>query len=208
MAAVAMGSAGCASSTAGGSAQAGASASPTFVPHGAVPSVPVAKPAITLTDTTGAAYDLRARTRDKVTLVYFGYTNCADTCPTMMADIATALRKVGEPARDRVAVVFITTDPKRDTRPVLRRWLDKFDPGFAGLTGTQSQITLALRSIGLPPAETTAPTASPSAHSSGAYDVDHFAGVITFDRRGTLVALYPEGFTATDLATDLAELTH
>ena len=86
-------------------------------------------------------------TAGKPTLLFFGYTNCPDVCPTTLADIANALRRV--PERERVAtrVVFVTTDVKHDTGPVMASYLRKFDPNlpnkFIGLRGSQSEIDAA-----------------------------------------------------------------
>jgi protein SCO1/2 len=105
------------------------------------------RPTFTLTDTTGKPYDFAAKTRGAPTLLYFGYTHCPDVCPTAMADTAIALRGVPSALRDKVQVVFVTTDPARDTGPVLAAWLRNFDVDlpvkFVGLTGTRAQVEAA-----------------------------------------------------------------
>jgi protein SCO1/2 len=112
------------------------------------------RPAFTLTDTAGARYDFGARTRGRPTFLYFGYTHCPDVCPTTMADVAAALRGVPDRLRGSVQVVFVTTDPRRDTGPVLARWLGQFDadlPGrFVGLTGTAAQLAAAQAAARVP----------------------------------------------------------
>ncbi|MDQ6649931.1 MAG: SCO family protein, partial [Actinomycetota bacterium] len=123
--------------------------------HGLVPDRSAARPQFVLTDTTGASYDFGRRTAGRATLLFFGYTNCPDQCPTAMADIAAGLRTVGAPLRDRVSVVFVTTDPARDTAPVLRSWLDRFDSTFVGLTGSVEQVEAAQDAAGLPRARRT-----------------------------------------------------
>lgn len=70
-----------------------------------------------------------------ITLLYVGYTNCDDICPTHMAMIARALDELPPEVRTRVRVIFITADPERDTPATLREWLDRFDASFIGLTG-------------------------------------------------------------------------
>lgn len=108
---------------------------------------PQPRPTFTLTDTTGKRYDFAARTRGVPTLLFFGYTHCPDVCPTTMADTAAALRDTPEPLRGQVRVVFVTTDPARDTGTVLAAWLRHFDPDlpnrFVGLTGTVAQVEAA-----------------------------------------------------------------
>ena len=115
---------------------------------------PQPRPTFTLTDTTGSRYDFAAETRGRPTLLYFGYTHCPDVCPTTMADVAAALRGTPEPLRSEVRVVFVTTDPARDTGKVLAAWLRNFDPDlprkFVGLTGTTAQVDAAQAAAKIP----------------------------------------------------------
>jgi protein SCO1/2 len=112
---------------------------------GLVPPQP--RPSFTLTDTSGKSYAFGRATAGKPTLLYFGYTHCPDVCPTTMADIGQALRTVPSDIQRRTQVVFVTTDVKRDTGPVMAAWLAHFDTDlpnrFIGLTGTQAQIDAA-----------------------------------------------------------------
>jgi len=112
---------------------------------GLTPAQP--RPEFTLTDTAGRPYRFGTATAGKPTLLYFGYTHCPDVCPTTLADIALALQAVPAPIRQQTQVVFVTTDIKRDTPAVLKRYLGQFDPGlpnpFIGLTGSQPQIDAA-----------------------------------------------------------------
>jgi protein SCO1/2 len=112
---------------------------------GLVPPQP--RPAFTLTDTAGKPFDFGTATAKKPTLLYFGYTHCPDVCPTTMADIAQAIKGLTPELKAQVQVVFVTTDIKQDTGPVIQAWLSKFDPGlpvpFTGLYGTQAQIDAA-----------------------------------------------------------------
>lgn len=115
---------------------------------------PQPRPTFTLTDTAGKPYDFATETRGEPTLLYFGYTHCPDVCPTTMADIAAALRGTPEPLRGEVRVVFVTTDPARDTGTVLAKWLRNFDPDlprrFVGLTGTVAQVEAAQAASKIP----------------------------------------------------------
>jgi protein SCO1/2 len=112
---------------------------------GLIPPQP--RPSFTLTDTSGKSYAFGRATAGKPTLLYFGYTHCPDVCPTTMADIGQALRTVPADIQRRTQVVFVTTDVKRDTGPVMAAWLAHFDTDlpnrFVGLTGTQAQIDAA-----------------------------------------------------------------
>ena len=111
---------------------------------------PNVEPRIVLTDTSGVSYNVEKRGAGKVTLVYFGYTHCPDVCPTTMADIAQALRSVSPTVRQRVAVVFVSVDPHRDSRAVIRRWLDGFDRSFVGLRGSLHSVIAAQQAAHLP----------------------------------------------------------
>jgi protein SCO1/2 len=103
-----------------------------FVPAGA------AAPDFTLTDQDGRPYTLSAH-RGHAIALFFGYAHCPDVCPTTLAALARAKRKLGSEA-DTFDVVLVTVDPARDTSAVLKRYVRLFDPSFAGLTGTEAQL--------------------------------------------------------------------
>ena len=187
----------------GSSHQAASSPDPTSALHGAVPAQHDPKPEFRLVDTAGRPYDLDAKTKGKVLLLYFGYTHCPDECPTSMADVATALRHVTPQVRSQVDVVFVTTDPWRDNEKVLRRWLDRFSPSFIGLTGTPSMVAGAQVAVGMPVSQR---VGGKKALRSGRYSVNHFAAVLAYDREGRLATLYPSGVTPADIAADLPVL--
>ena len=96
---------------------------------------PYTVPATPLTDTDGQPYSLVRDTDKPLTLVFFGYTHCPDVCQTVMSSLAVAVQRLDEADRGDVDVVFVTTDPARDTPSALRRYLDRFAPSFIGLTG-------------------------------------------------------------------------
>ncbi|CCG02019.1 SCO family protein [Blastococcus saxobsidens] len=154
---------------------------------------PYRRPSMTLTDTTGAPYDFKAATGGKPTLLFFGYTNCPDICPTTMADIAVALRGVEPELAEQVQVVFVTTDPATDTPEVLGEYLDRFDAdlptSFVGLTGDQAAIDQAQLAAGVPQAEDDGRLHSTLLLLYGADDAAHVA--------------FDAGNTARDIADDL-----
>lgn len=137
---------------------------------------PRPRPTFTLTDTADRPYNFGTQTRGHPTLLYFGYTNCPDICPTWMADFAVALNQVSPALRKDTRVVFVTTDPARDKPAVIRRWLDHFDksltPKFVGLTGTQAQIDAAQQLAGVPLAADHGETHSAEVLLYGSDDVD------------------------------------
>jgi protein SCO1 len=118
---------------------------------------PYRRPSFTLTDATGAAYDFKAQTAGRPTLLFFGYTNCPDVCPTTMANVAVALRRLDPAVVGDLQVVFVTTDPAFDTPAVLDEYLGRFDADlpapFIGLTGDQEAIDQAQLATGVPLAE-------------------------------------------------------
>ena len=118
--------------------------------RGLVPQPLPPKPSFTLTDTAGRPFSFAAQTRGKLTYLYFGYTHCPNACPATMDEIAYALKRQPASVRKRVEVVFVTVDPRRDTRPVLRAWLDHFNKSFVGLTGSEQQIEAAESAAGIP----------------------------------------------------------
>ena len=108
--------------------------------RGGMVTPPLPKPRFVLTDTSGTAFDFRQRTEGYVTLLFFGYTNCPDQCPMHMATLGAALKKLPGGIADQVKLVFVTTDPARDSPAAVQRWLDLFDRRFIGLSGTEQAI--------------------------------------------------------------------
>jgi protein SCO1/2 len=141
--------------------------------HGTTLSPPLAMPPLTLTDQNGQSYDLIARTKGKVTLMFFGYTHCPDECPTMMADLAETMRNLPAQVRSHIVVVDITPDPARDSPAVLKKWLDQFDPSFVGLTGNIDTIYAYADKVGVP-------LKRPAANAKGDYEVVHGTQLLAF----------------------------
>jgi protein SCO1/2 len=173
-------------------------AGPTPELHGTRITTPLREPDLTLTGTSGRPVNLIKTTAGRLTLVYFGYTHCPDVCPTTMADLAAALRKLPPAQRARIAVVFITTDPWRDTPKVIKSWLASFDSSFIGLTGDYAKIQAAAKPLGIPlerPSSTT-----------GDYEVTHGAEVLPFGTDHRAHFIYTAGVSAADWAADLPKL--
>lgn len=110
---------------------------------------PFEKPDLVLTDTQGKKYDLREETKGKPTLIYFGYTHCPDICPLTMNNIAVAKKQLPKAEQDKLTVVFVTTDPDRDTPTELGKWLKGIDTQFVGLTGDFATIQASARTLGI-----------------------------------------------------------
>lgn len=169
-------------------------------PHGFVGTElakPVPKPALDFTDSRGRPFRLDSATAGKVTLVFFGYTNCPDICPVHLANLAAVLDKMPDSVQSRVQVVFVTTDPVRDSLPLLDAWVHAFSPTFIGLTASDSIVTIAEREMQLPAA------VKGAADPSGGYPVGHAAAVIAFTRDGLGRVAYLPGTRQRDWAHDL-----
>jgi protein SCO1 len=115
--------------------------------HGTVLDPPFTVSKLALVDTEGQPYSLATSTDKRLTMVFFGYTNCPDICGTVMGNLASAMTRLDERDRSQVDVVFVTTDPARDTGPVLRRYLDRYDKSFIGVTGPIEDIAAVGRSV-------------------------------------------------------------
>ncbi|MGW4216963.1 SCO family protein [Streptomyces bacillaris] len=158
------------------------------------------KPDLVLTDTDGKKYDLREATKGKPTLIYFGYTNCPDVCPLTMSNISVAKRDLPKADQGKLQVVFVTTDPERDTPASLGKWLKAQDPTFIGLTGDFPTIQAAARQIGIGIEPATK-------EKDGTVVSMHGAQVVAFSPKtdGGYV-LYGENTTAEEYAKDLPKL--
>ena len=183
-----------------GSAQAPSAAQVTSDYRGGLVAPPLAKPKFALTDTSGAQFDFRAKTEGYVTLLFFGYTHCPDMCPLQMQVMAKAFRTLPPDSADQFRVVFVTTDPERDTPGALRSWLDHFDKRFIGLTGSQAAIDAAQVAAGLPPAKKS------TLRADGTYDVGHAAFVLAYTKDNLAHVIYPVGVKQADWVHDLPHL--
>ena len=148
----------------------------------------------TLTGHDGKPHGL-ADWQGKVVVVFFGFTQCPDVCPTTLAEMATAMKKLGERAND-VQVLFISVDPERDTPELLAKYVPAFDPRFMGLVGTSEQTAQAARAFKV--FYQKAPGTTP-----GSYTVDHTAGLYVLDRDGRLRLFMRNGQDTEALVHDL-----
>lgn len=167
--------------------------------HGTWLDQPYEKPAMTFVDTQGATFDMSTDMDKPVTLVFFGYTNCPDICNAVLADAASALRRIDPGVRDDVELVFVTTDPARDTPPVIREYLDRFDESFVGLTAELPVIERAAEQLGVGLAGT-------EQMPSGGYAVGHGTQLIGFGPDGRAHLVWTHGTPVGELRDDIATL--
>jgi protein SCO1/2 len=164
---------------------------------GAVAQSPATpKPSFTLPDTAGVPFNFATATQGKVTLLYFGYTNCPDVCPATMAELSGGYDALPKADRANVKVVFVTTDPARDTGPVLKDWLSNINPDFIGLVGTADQTNAVLTSLQLPPVVH-------EAIKGGGYAVDHIAVAFAFTNDNKAHVEFTDGVAPDRVTHDL-----
>ena len=160
------------------------------------------------TDITGAEFarklelpdaDGKPRTladwKGKVTVVFFGYTQCPDVCPTTMADLAAIRKSLGADG-DKLQSVFVTIDPERDTPEVLKAYVANFGPGFTALRGTPDQTAAAAKEFKVFYAKV-------PGRNGGSYTMDHSAASFVFDPAGRVRLYVPYGGDSKKFAADL-----
>jgi len=159
---------------------------------------PYQVPDASFTDTSGQSYNLRTSPSTPVTLVFFGYTHCPDVCIAVLSDVAIALKRSEQAVRDRVTVIFVTTDPSRDDPGTIRAYLDRFSPDFVGLTAKLPEIKDVAEQLGVV-------VEGMKKLPSGGYEVGHGAQVIgVADQQGVIV--WTPSTPVGDLKDDLARL--
>jgi protein SCO1/2 len=148
---------------------------------------------LALADHTGKPRTL-ADFQGKVVVVFFGFTQCPDVCPTTLAEMAKVVNELGTDGA-RVQVLFVSVDPERDTRELLRQYVTAFHPSFLGMVGD---------------AEATARTAKEfkvyvqkQPAKNGGYSVDHSAGTFIIDPQGRLRLFVQHGAAAQVLLNDI-----
>jgi protein SCO1/2 len=152
---------------------------------------PDTRPQFKLTDLSGASFGRelnlldhngKPRTlvdfRGKVVVIFFGFAQCPDVCPTTLSELAAVAKELGKDA-DRMQVLFVTVDPERDTLEVLRQYVPSFDPRFLGLYGDTDATARAAKEFKIF-------YQKQPLTDSKTYSVDHSAGTYILDREGRL----------------------
>ena len=166
------------------------------------------KPQFAAIDITGADYakdfaltDHNGQPRSlkdfagKVVVLFFGYTQCPDVCPTSMTDLAEVKKLLGADG-DKVQGLFVTIDPERDTPEVLKAYMANFDPTFLALYTTPDKLALIAKDykIYYKKVEGKTPTS---------YTMDHSAGSYIYDTQGRLRLYTRYGSGAAAMASDI-----
>jgi cytochrome oxidase Cu insertion factor (SCO1/SenC/PrrC family) len=135
----------------------------------------------------------------KPSLIYFGYTFCPDVCPTSLLLMETAVEQLGPDATKKVNLVFITIDPQRDTKELIKGYVSNFGSTFEGLTGTPQEIAAAAKAYRVYYQKVPGKDGSP-------YLMDHSSIVYVLDRRGRFVTHFTHEAKAEQIATALKKL--
>ena len=167
-----------------------------------------AKPEFASVDITGAEYardfhltdaDDRPRQladyRGKVVVLFFGYTQCPDVCPTTMSDLKAVMQAMG-PDADRVQVLFVTLDPARDTSALLKQYVPSFDPRFVGLRADEATTAQTAKDFKVFYQRVEGP-------NPASYTYDHTAGSYVFDPNGRIRLFLRQGQSVDAVAHDL-----
>ncbi|WP_457668160.1 SCO family protein [Thiolapillus sp.] len=164
--------------------------------------LPAGEPAVVVTETPGISEtppggDFTLQTskgpfrlkdyRGKVVLLYFGYTKCPDICPTSLSRMAQAFNELNEEELKKVAAVFVSVDPKRDTFELLDDYVDYFHPGFLGVTGKPEEIAKAAKLYGARYSEVELEG------SAFGYAINHSAATYLIAPDGELRFIFPHG---------------
>jgi protein SCO1/2 len=150
-----------------------------------------------LADHNGAQRTL-ADFKGKVVVVFFGFTQCPDVCPTALTDLAEVKRLLG-PQGDKLQGIFVSVDPERDTPEVLKAYMTNFDPGFLALRPTAEQLPEVAKAFKIFYKKVEGPTPT-------SYTMEHSAGSYVFDPQGRVRLYTRQAVGAQGLAEDLALL--
>lgn len=153
---------------------------------------PAEAPGFSLLASTGGELKL-ADYRGKLVLLGFGFTSCPEVCPTTLAVLAQARKRLGAQG-DQVQVVYVTVDPERDDPNRMRGYLRGFDPTFVGGTGTPDQLKAVRAKYGV---------TAERKKVGNSYSVAHSSSVYVIDRKGLLRAMMPYGHSPDDYVHDV-----
>ena len=131
----------------------------------------------------------------KVVVVFFGFTQCPDVCPTSMAELAQVRQLLG-PDGEKLQAIFITVDPERDTPELLKAYMGNFDPSFVALRPTPEQLPQVAKDFKVYYKKVDGKT-------PGSYTMDHSAGSYIFDGKGRIRLYNRYGAGAEALASDV-----
>ena len=136
----------------------------------------------------------------KPVLVFFGFTNCPDVCPTTLSRLSILIKRLG-PEANNLQVLLVSVDPDRDTPQVMKRYTASFGPWLTGLTGPEENLASLRKTYGVY-------AAMESSDSKGTYNVMHNAAVFAFDKKGRARLLISDLDDSDAIVSDLKQLTN
>ena len=152
---------------------------------------------LNLTDHTGKVRSM-ADFKDKVVVLFFGYTHCPDVCPTTMSDLRNVMKQLGDKSNE-VQVLFVTVDPERDTQEVLAQFVPSFDKRFIGLRGSAEETKETLKNYKIFMSKV-------DGKSANDYSIDHSAGMYLFDKAGKIRVYMGYGQKIPEMVSDIKKL--
>lgn len=166
--------------------------------RGGAIGTPKVAPDFTLTDQNGQPWTL-SKQRGNVVLLFFGFTNCPDVCPTTLADLATVRERLGTDS-NKAQIVMVSVDPQRDTSDQLKAYMAKFDTSAVGLTGEQMALAPVYKAYGV------SATEQEHDHTSAEAMVEHSGYVYVIDRDGKWREVFDVGTPVEDIVSDVQYL--
>lgn len=160
-----------------------------------VPAAPAIGGDFTLTDHDNKPFELASQ-RGKAVLIFFGYASCPDACPTTLSKISAVYRRLGDDAA-KVQTLYITVDPDRDTKEILKEDLSYFRINAIGLTGTKAEIDKVVAQYGA------SYEIVPMPESAAQYTVAHSTTLYALDTNGKVQILFPYEATVEEITTGL-----
>ncbi|MCC6178243.1 MAG: SCO family protein [Chloroflexi bacterium] len=174
-------------------------AAPASAPfNGGTLSPAIQVPELALRRADGRAFST-AETRGRISLFFFGYTNCPDVCPLTLFHVAQIRKELGRQAAN-VDAYFVTVDPARDTPARMAEYSAKFDPAIVPLTGTDEELAQVRDAFGIVAEKREAPT------GAAGYFMDHTAAIFLVDRDSAIKLIYPYGMEDAMIVADLQRL--
>ena len=154
-----------------------------------------AAPEIDLARNDGSQFRL-SDLRGNIVLVFFGYTSCPDVCPITLGQLKQVVDKIGENDAQKVNVLFVTVDPERDTPEAMQKYVDHFDAGFVGLSGSETQLQPIWNGYGIFREKV-------EGNSAAGYLVDHTARITLIDQDGNMRLSYGFETPVEDIVHDI-----
>ena len=128
-------------------------------------------------------------------MMFFGYTHCPDICPTTMTLLDSVVKDLAEQKEPEPQVIFVTIDPDRDTQNQLADYVAYFNPAFAGLTGSEENISTFTKQLGI----LSMKVSNQGSTNEADYLMDHSSSILLLDPQARLVGIFSAPYNKTDI---------